>query len=214
MRSETAGKIDKTASRGYVRRKMRGGENVQVIAGKARRLLLKTIPGTDTRPTQDRIKETLFNILQRDVPGCRFLDLFAGTGAIGIEALSRGAQRAVFVDNSRKAVACIRENLAHTYMETEATVMDTDALAAIRRLSLQGARFDIIFLDPPYDAGLEMPVLRALDASGILAVNGLVIVEARVGRTLEGLEETGFVITREKEYKNNKHIFLKRKEEA
>ena len=187
---------------------------MQVIAGKARRLLLKTIPGTDTRPTQDRIKETLFNILQRDVPGCRFLDLFAGTGAIGIEALSRGAQRAVFVDNSRKAVVCIRENLAHTHMETEATVMDTDALAAIRRLSLQGARFDIIFLDPPYDAGLEMPVLRALDASGILAVNGLIIVEARVGKTLEGLEETGFVITREKEYKNNKHIFLKRKEEA
>ena len=187
---------------------------MQVIAGKARRLLLKTIPGTDTRPTQDRIKETLFNILQRDVPGCRFLDLFAGTGAIGIEALSRGAQRAVFVDNARKAVACIRENLAHTHMETEATIMDTDALAAIRRLSLQGARFDIIFLDPPYDAGLEMPVLRALDASGILAVNGLVIVEARVGKTLESMEETGFVITREKEYKNNKHIFLKRKEEA
>ena len=187
---------------------------MQVIAGKARRLLLKTIPGTDTRPTQDRIKETLFNILQRDVPSCRFLDLFAGTGAIGIEALSRGAQRAVFVDNSRKAVACIRENLAHTHMETEATVMESDVLAAIRRLSLQGARFDIIFLDPTYDAGLEMPVLRALDAAGILAANGLVIVEARIDRHLEGLEETGFAITREKEYKNNKHIFLKRKEEA
>ena len=126
--------IDKKTSKGYVRHKMRGGVNVQVIAGKARRLLLKTIPGMETRPTQDRIKETLFNILQRDVPGCRFLDLFAGTGAIGIEALSRGAQRAVFVDNSRKAVACIRENLAHTHMETEATVMDTDALAAIQHL--------------------------------------------------------------------------------
>ena len=187
---------------------------MQVIAGKARRLLLKTIPGLDTRPTQDRIKETLFNILQLDVPGCRFLDLFAGTGAIGIEALSRGASRAVFVDNSRKAVHCIRENLAHTRLETEATVFESDALAAVRKLSLQGAKFDIIFLDPPYDAGLEMPVLKALDKSGILAVNGLIIVEARLGKELEGLEETEFVITRKKEYKNNMHIFLKRKEEA
>lgn len=186
---------------------------MQVIAGKARRLLLKTIPGLDTRPTQDRIKETLFNILQPDVPGSRFLDLFAGTGAIGIEALSRGAQRAVFVDNSHKAVSCMKENLAHTHLENEALVMESDALAAIRRLALQGAKFDLIFLDPPYDAGLEMPVLKALDKTNLLAVNGLVIVEARREKTLDGLEETGFVITREKEYKNNKHIFLKRKED-
>ena len=174
---------------------------MQVIAGKARRLLLKTIPGMDTRPTRDRIKETLFNILQPDVPGSRFLDLFAGTGAIGIEALSRGAQRAVFVDNAHKAVSCMKENLAHTHLENEALVMESDALAAIRRLALQGAKFDLIFLDPPYDAGLEMPV------------NGLIIVEARREKTLDGLEETDFIITREKEYKNNKHIFLKRKED-
>ncbi len=186
---------------------------MQVIAGKARRLLLKSIPGTDTRPTQNRIKETLFNIIQNEVPGSRFLDLFAGTGAIGIEALSRDAERAVFVDNSRRAVSCIRENLQHTRLETQATVYESDALAAIRRLALQGARFDIIFLDPPYDADLEMPVLRALDKAGILADNGLIIVEMRRRKELEGVEETGFAVTRVKDYKNNCHIFLKRKEE-
>ena len=187
---------------------------MQVIAGKARRLLLKTIPGTDTRPTQNRIKETLFNIIQGDVPGCRFLDLFAGTGAIGIEALSRGAERAVFVDNSRKAVNCIKENLQHTRLDPQATVIESDAQAAIRRLSLQGQRFGIIFLDPPYDADLEMPVLRALDKAGILAPNGMVIVEMRRKKELEGIEETGFAVTRVKDYKNNCHIFLKRKEEV
>ena len=181
---------------------------MQVIAGKARRLLLKTIPGTDTRPTQDRIKETLFNILQRDVPGCRFLDLFAGTGAIGIEALSRGAQRAVFVDNSRKAVACIRENLAHTHMETEATVMDTDAFAAIRRLSLQGARFDIIFLDPPYDSGLEDRALSQIRDTSLVGEETLLIVEMNVHADIAHFEEIGYKIIKSKEYKTNKHVFL------
>ena len=187
---------------------------MQVIAGKARRLLLKTIPGLDTRPTQNRIKETLFNIIQAEVPGSRFLDLFAGTGAIGIEALSRGADRAVFADNSRKAISCIKDNLQHTRLDTQAVVMESDALAAIRRLSLQGARFDIIFLDPPYDADLEMPVLRALDKAGILAPNGMIIVEMRRKKELTGIEETGFALTRVKDYKNNCHIFLKRKEEV
>ena len=187
---------------------------MQVIAGKARRLLLKTIPGMDTRPTQNRIKETLFNIIQGDVPGCRFLDLYAGTGAIGIEALSRGADRAVFADNSRRAVNCIRENLQHTRLETQASVLESDAQAAVRRLSLQGARFDIIFLDPPYDADLEMPTLQAIGRAGILAEKGMVIVETRRGKALVGAEEAGFAVTRVKEYKNNCHIFLKHKEET
>ena len=87
---------------------------MRVIAGKARRLNLETLPGLDTRPTTDRIKETLFNILQADIPGASFLDLFAGSGAIGIEALSRGAENAVFVDKNPKACACIRRNLEFT----------------------------------------------------------------------------------------------------
>ena len=90
---------------------------MRVIAGSARRLLLKTIEGLDTRPTTDRIKETLFNMLQPQIPGCFFLDLFSGSGAIGIEALSRGARKAVFIENNPKAVECIRENLSCTHLE-------------------------------------------------------------------------------------------------
>ncbi len=95
---------------------------MRVIAGSARRLLLKTVEGLDTRPTTDRIKETLFNVLQNDVPGCMFLDLFSGSGAIGIEALSRGASLAVLIEKNPKAAACIRENLEHTRLADRALV--------------------------------------------------------------------------------------------
>src|SRR5699024_166297 len=104
--------------------------------GKARRLPLKTLPGLDTRPTTDRIKETLFNILQPEIPYCRFLDLFSGSGGIGIEALSRGAESAVFVEKNPKACACIKENLAFTKLAGSGRVLCMDALAGVR--SLQG----------------------------------------------------------------------------
>ena len=107
---------------------------MRVIAGSARSLPLKTIEGTDTRPTQDRIKETLFNMLQSDIPGCKFLDLYSGSGAIGIEALSRGAAKAVLVENSKKAVECIKDNLTFTKLADKADVMEMDVLSAINRL--------------------------------------------------------------------------------
>ena len=94
---------------------------MRVIAGSARSLPLSTIEGTDTRPTQDRIKETLFNMLQSDIPGCKFLDLYSGSGAIGIEALSRGAAKAVLVENSKKAVECIKDNLTFTKLADKST---------------------------------------------------------------------------------------------
>mgnify|MGYP002709412550 CR=1 FL=1 len=98
---------------------------MRVIAGSAKHLNLKTIEGLDTRPTTDRIKETLFNMLQTDIPGCRFLDLFSGSGAIGIEALSRGAREAVFVESNPKAATCIRENLQFTQLQEHAEVLQT-----------------------------------------------------------------------------------------
>ena len=101
---------------------------MRVIAGKARRLNLKTIPGIDTRPTTDRIKETLFNILQPELLECRFLDLFSGSGGIGIEALSRGASYAVFVEKNPKAAACIRENLAFTKLAEDGKLLNMDVL--------------------------------------------------------------------------------------
>ena len=107
---------------------------MRVIAGSAKRLLLKTIEGKDTRPTTDRIKETLFNMMQNDVYGCTFLDLFSGSGAIGIEALSRGAEMAVMVEHNPRAAQCIRENLKITHLEDKATVMNCDVITALKRL--------------------------------------------------------------------------------
>ena len=133
---------------------------MRVIAGKARRLNLKTIPGIDTRPTTDRIKETLFNILQPELLECRFLDLFSGSGGIGIEALSRGASYAVFVEKNPKAAACIRENLAFTKLAEDGKLLNMDVLQALRSLEGKGV-FDIIFMDPPYNNELERQVLEA-----------------------------------------------------
>ena len=134
---------------------------MRVIAGKARRLNLKTIPGNETRPTTDRIKETLFNILQPEIPGCRFLDLFSGSGAIGIEALSRGAEYAVFVEKNPKACTCIRENLSFTKLTDGGKLLNMDVLQALRSLE-GGEPFDCIFMDAPYEQHLEQPVLEYL----------------------------------------------------
>ena len=183
---------------------------MQVVAGTARRILLKTIPGEETRPTSNRIKETLFNILQPQIQGCRFLDLFAGSGAIGIEALSRGAREAVFVEKSRLASACILDNLTRTHLKDQAQIMTTDVLAAIKRLSSGGKAFDIIFLDPPYDAGYEEEVLQELAASPLVTSETLIICEMRIRRELKDLSESGLTVVRVKEYKNNKHVFLRK----
>ena len=130
---------------------------MRVIAGTRRSLPLKSVEGLETRPTTDRIKETLFNILMPDLPGAKFLDLFAGSGGIGIEALSRGADKAVFVDNSRDAVHCITENVKFTKFTEEAEIIRLDALSYVR--SLRRVDFDIIFMDPPYGNELEKDIL-------------------------------------------------------
>ena len=122
---------------------------MRVIAGKCRSLPLKTLEGLETRPTTDRTKETLFNVLQPWIPGCRFLDLFSGSGSIGIEALSRGAVEAVFVEQSRKATAVIRDNLQFTKLMPEAVVMQDSVLHALSILSGKGDVFDCVFMDPP-----------------------------------------------------------------
>ena len=181
---------------------------MRVIAGSARSLPLKTIDGMDTRPTTDRIKETLFNMLNLSIPGCEFLDLFAGSGQIGIEAISRGAGHAVFVENNKKAVGCIQENIAFTKFTEESTVMHMDAVSAIRRMEGKQV-FDIVFMDPPYQKGLEEEVLRALSDSSIINEDTVIIVEASLGTGFSYLEELGYRITKEKRYKTNMHVFLK-----
>ncbi len=179
---------------------------MRVIAGTARSLPLKTVEGLDTRPTTDRIKETLFNILMPDIPGAEFLDLFAGSGGIGIEALSRGASHAVFVENSQKAVNCINENIRFTKFTSSADVIRTDALSYIR--NLRENNFDIIFMDPPYGKKLEQDIIFELDRKNF-AKDGIVVIEAALHEDFHYIEEkTGFRIYKIKEYKTNKHIFI------
>ncbi len=180
---------------------------VRVIAGSARRLKLKTLDSYDMRPTQDIIKETLFNTIQTRIPGSHFLDLFAGSGAIGIEALSRGASKAVFVENNRSAVALINENLEHTHLAEDAEVFTSDALAALHNFNKR-RKFDIIYIDPPYKGNLYAPVLKYIASADILNEEGLVIVESLREEDLSFTEELGFKVTKEKLYKNNKHVFL------
>ena len=108
---------------------------MRVIAGSARGTILKTVEGMGTRPTTDRIKETLFNMIQGDLYDCLFLDLFSGSGAIGIEALSRGGRRSYFVENNKEASKCIRDNLKKTHMEDRAVLMECDAISVIKRLN-------------------------------------------------------------------------------
>ena len=184
---------------------------MRVIAGSARRLLLKTLPGDETRPTTDRIKETLFNMLQAEIPGSRFLDLFGGSGGIAIEALSRGASAAVIVEKNPKAARIIRENLEHTHLDDRAELLTTDASAAVTRLAgRESAAFDLIFLDPPYGAGLEERALQQLQNSPLIHDDTLLIVEAKIDTDPSSFEVFGYHIVKIKAYKTNQHIFLQR----
>ncbi|MDR1017711.1 MAG: 16S rRNA (guanine(966)-N(2))-methyltransferase RsmD [Lachnospiraceae bacterium] len=182
---------------------------MRVIAGSARRLQLKTPKGYDTRPTSDKIKETLFNILSDELFDVNFLDLFAGSGGIGIEALSRGAKTATFVEQGREALKCIRENLVHTKFEDNATVIGGDVFRALLGLGSKNP-FDIVFMDPPFNHELERKVLEYLAHSKIITEDTLIIVEASLETEFDYAEGLGFEITRVKEYKTSKHVFLKR----
>lgn len=185
---------------------------MRVIAGKARRILLKTVDGLDTRPTTDRIKETLFNILQPDIPGARVLDLFSGSGGLGIEALSRGAKYGVFVENAPQALQCIRENLKSTHFEEKSRVLGMDVLSALSKLEGSEAVFDLVIMDPPYRHDLELDVLRYLKDSALIDEYSVIVVEAALETELCEAEDLGFHIYRVKDYKTNRHFFLQRKD--
>ena len=186
---------------------------MRVIAGTARRLQLKTPEGLDTRPTTDRIKETLFNMIWPDVVQTRFLDCFAGSGAIGIEALSRGAAEAVFIEKNPKAAACIRKNLRTTHLEERGRILTCDIISGLRRIEGQNGAFGVIFMDPPYDHQWERMVLEYLKDSRLADGDTLIIVEASLDTGFSYAAALGFEVVREKIYKTNKHIFLKKQTE-
>ena len=181
---------------------------MRVIAGTAKSLRLKTPDGMDTRPTTDRIKETLFNMLQPYLPDAVFIDLFSGSGGIGIEALSRGARHAYFVENNRNALACITANLQVTKFTDRATVLKQDVLSALQAIHEKEA--DIIFMDPPYDHDYEKEVLGVLSSAPYVTERTLIVVEASLECDFSYLEHMGFMLTKDKRYKTNKHIFCRK----
>ena len=152
-------------------------KNVRVISGKAGGLRLKTLEGLKTRPTADRIKESLFNIINLCVNGAEVLDLFAGSGALGIEALSRGAKFAIFIDNNKESIAVIKSNLLHTALEQLSEVYQTDFETGLKKLKEANRKYDIIFLDPPYGKGLEFKAIEEIAKHQLLKADGLIILE-------------------------------------
>ena len=179
---------------------------MRVISGKARGVVLKTPRGSATRPTADRVKEAVFSILQFEIPGSSILDLFGGTGQLGIEALSRGAKQAVFVDARDDACQLIRENLKRTGMESSTKIIRSDYLAYLKCCR---ESFDIIFLDPPYSEVFLENALKMITEIDILQSGGIIVTERPFGKELLLVFE-GY--TRSKDYKyGNTVITLYRK---
>ena len=158
---------------------------MRVIAGTARGRRLKELPGMDTRPTTDKVKESLFNIIQFDIEGRRVLDLFGGTGQLGIEALSRGAARCTFVDTNRQAAAIIRENLKMVGFDRLAEVHQTDAAAFLAGCR---ERYGLIFLDPPYQSQLLENCIQTVAKFDILSEHGIMVCESAAEKQLPELE--------------------------
>lgn len=150
---------------------------MRIITGSAKGTKLKTPRGLDTRPTGDRVKESVFNILGEKLVGAKVLDLFAGTGNLGLEALSRGADSALFIDRSSTSINLVRENIGLTKLADKAEVLKGDSLTVLERLMNRKLQFDLIFCDPPYNKGLVQLVLAKIDQGTLLSSHGVVVVE-------------------------------------
>ena len=183
---------------------------MRVIAGSARSIPLITPKGDKTRPTIDKHKETLFNCLTNSLYDAVFVDLYSGSGAIGIEALSRGAKRAYFVENDKEALACIRKNLEKTRLSDKATVLACDVRRALSFDIKEKA--DIIFMDPPFSLHAKDEILKLIRERDLLAEDGIVVVECESAEDFSRISENGFEIFKEKDYKSCRHVFLRREE--
>ena len=173
---------------------------MRVITGKARGVVLKTPDGMLTRPTADRVKEALFSIIQFDVPRAKVLDLFGGTGQLGIEALSRGAKSAVFVDSQKTACTLIRENLKRTHLEDAARIVCSDYADFLKK---SGETYDIILLDPPYAEKFLENALKMITEIDILQSGGIIVTERPVEKKLD-MDFSGY--TRSRDYKYSSTI--------
>ena len=173
---------------------------MRVITGSARGIPLKAPEGLQTRPTADRVKEALFSIIQFEISGAKVLDLFGGSGQLGIEALSRGAKSAVFVDAGESACKIIKENLKQCKLESQSTVIKCDYMEFLKR---NRAQYNIIFLDPPYAEVFLENALKCITEIDILQSNGIIVAERPVGKELPG-NYPGY--TRSKDYKYGKTL--------
>ncbi|MGM9604814.1 MAG: 16S rRNA (guanine(966)-N(2))-methyltransferase RsmD [Faecousia sp.] len=173
---------------------------MRVIAGTAKGIQLNTPDGMLTRPTTDRVKEALFSIVQFELPGTKVLDLFGGTGQLGIEALSRGASKAVFVDSRREACQLIRFNLKKTHLEAQGTVVQSDYMEYLNRCADQ---FGLILLDPPYAEVFLENAIKRITEIDILQSGGIIVAERPLGKELPW-EFEGY--TRSRDYKYGKII--------
>ena len=176
---------------------------MRVITGTARGRRLKTPPGLDTRPTTDKVKESIFNIIQFDIEGRRVLDLFAGCGQMGIEALSRGAEHCTFVEMRRDASAVVRENLAVCQLEAQGSVKQMDAPAYLQSCR---EKFDLVFLDPPYEGELLAQALNLITLIDIVSEHGIIICEISSEGKRPKLAEPYAIV---KEYKYGKTTILR-----
>lgn len=183
---------------------------MRVISGEAKSLPLKTPPGNDTRPTTDRIKETLFNMLQHQLADIVFADIFSGSGGIGIEAISRGAKKAYFIEKDKAALSCIRENLNFTKLMNRGVILGQDAKSAFCSIE---EPLDIIFMDPPYHTQLNREMLLLFKGFSVVTSDTLIIIEMAIDEDTIFIEQLGFEIVKEKKYKTNKHVFLYKKNE-
>ena len=150
---------------------------MRVISGKARGLKLNTPKNDDVRPTTDRVKESLFNMINSYMMESDILDLFAGTGSLGIECLSRGANKCVFVDSSRESIAIVKSNIKKARVENESIVLNSDFKSAINSLAHKNAQFDVIFMDPPYYKNMFSDALSSVDDKNLLKEDGIIVVE-------------------------------------
>jgi len=155
---------------------------MRVIAGSKRGLKLEALEGLETRPTTDRVKEALFNLIQFEIQGSKVLDLFGGSGALGIESLSRGAEHVVFVDQSRASARVIARNLERAKFQDAAKILTQDWMSALSQL--ENSEFDLVFVDPPYNAALETLVLEKLDLFNLLSEDAIVVIEHPASRAL------------------------------
>ena len=184
---------------------------MRIISGKARGTKLKTLEGLDTRPTLDRVKESLFNIIQNQIYEARVLDLFAGSGALGLETLSRGAKQAVLCDSSHKAISIIKENVDKTHFENQVKIINKDYKKALDLL--KNEKIDIIFLDPPYESGFDIDALKTIVEYDILSKDGIIILETDCEKEKqEQLEKLDINVYDLRNYGRVSLFFLNRKE--